>query len=125
VVCQAAAGTKLTQASVVHTTQEHLFWDPTSRQWVDAGNLQPGESLSVAASHGSAVVGNLHSFAGHRFMNNLTVENLHTYYVLAGNTPVLVHNDSGIYSWPNTDGPFRSGSKPPCMLSSTSVPASS
>jgi hypothetical protein len=26
-------------------------------------------------------------------MNNLTVENLHTYYVMAGETPVLVHND--------------------------------
>ena len=27
-------------------------------------------------------------------MFNLTVQDTHTYYVLAGNTPVLVHNDS-------------------------------
>jgi hypothetical protein len=26
---------------------------------------------------------------------NLTIDDLHTYYVLAGNTPVLVHNDGG------------------------------
>lgn len=28
-------------------------------------------------------------------MYNLTVANIHTYYVLAGNTPVLVHNTGG------------------------------
>ncbi len=27
---------------------------------------------------------------------NLTVDGMHTYYVLAGSVPVLVHNDSGI-----------------------------
>jgi hypothetical protein len=28
-------------------------------------------------------------------MRNLTVADIHTYYVLAGNTPVLVHNECG------------------------------
>nr|WP_309225145.1 colicin E3/pyocin S6 family cytotoxin [Salinispora sp. H7-4] len=28
-------------------------------------------------------------------MHNLTVDGLHTYYVVAGNTPVLVHNSGG------------------------------
>ncbi|MDT5036218.1 MAG: Pretoxin domain, partial [Micromonosporaceae bacterium] len=37
----------------------------------------------------------MHSFAGLGRMLNLTVAYLHTYYVLAGNTPVLVHNDGG------------------------------
>jgi hypothetical protein len=32
---------------------------------------------------------------------NLTVADIHTYYVLAGNTPVLVHNTCGIGEVPN------------------------
>jgi hypothetical protein len=28
-------------------------------------------------------------------MYNLTINHIHTYYVIAGNTPVLVHNDGG------------------------------
>jgi hypothetical protein len=31
-------------------------------------------------------------FTGHRQMLDLTVDHLHTYYVMARNTPVLVHN---------------------------------
>src|SRR6185503_20925481 len=32
------------------------------------------------------------SVAGTRYMRDLTVAEIHTYYVLAGTTPVLVHN---------------------------------
>jgi HNH endonuclease len=34
----------------------------------------------------------VHAFTGGHHMHNLTVANLHTYYVMAGTTPVLVHN---------------------------------
>jgi hypothetical protein len=37
-------------------------------------------------------VADVHRYEGARFMHNLTVANVHTYYVLAGRTPVLVHN---------------------------------
>ena len=37
-------------------------------------------------------------------MHNLTVDNLHTYYVLAGTTPVLVHNEGGVPVSPFVDG---------------------
>nr|WP_263404654.1 hypothetical protein [Salinispora vitiensis] len=40
-------------------------------------------------------------------MHNLTVDGLHTYYVVAGNTPVLVHNTGGCPR--NTKGQFTSG----------------
>ncbi|MCM4085219.1 hypothetical protein, partial [Paractinoplanes hotanensis] len=33
-----------------------------------------------------------HNFTGAKVMRDLTVDTTHTYYVLAGNTPVLVHN---------------------------------
>ncbi|WP_158100378.1 hypothetical protein, partial [Streptomyces thermovulgaris] len=35
----------------------------------------------------------------HATVHNLTVNNLHTYYVLAGGTPVLVHNSNGCVNW--------------------------
>jgi hypothetical protein len=37
-------------------------------------------------------VAEIHASNGAKHMHNLTINNLHTYYVLAGNTPVLVHN---------------------------------
>jgi hypothetical protein len=41
-------------------------------------------------------------------MYNLTVEGLHTYYVQAGETPVLVHNDGGAPPGVWTINPARS-----------------
>jgi hypothetical protein len=41
-------------------------------------------------------------------MYNLTVDQLHTYYVLAGSTPVLVHNNNGCGVTRGPDGRFRS-----------------
>ncbi|EFL41091.1 conserved hypothetical protein [Streptomyces griseoflavus Tu4000] len=40
------------------------------------------------------VTGN-RAFAKHARTYNFTVDDLHTYYVLAGSTPVLVHNSGG------------------------------
>src|SRR5262249_7611999 len=40
-------------------------------------------------------VANIHGYTGAKDMRNLTVADIHTYYVIAGNTPVLVHNCGG------------------------------
>jgi len=37
-------------------------------------------------------VAQVHNYAGAKNMHNLTIADLHTYYVIAGNVPVLVHN---------------------------------
>ncbi|GLL08360.1 type IV secretion protein Rhs [Dactylosporangium matsuzakiense] len=78
--------------ATIHTTQNHPFWSETRHAWMGAGGLQPGEALrttSGAAAHVVAVV----SFDGNASMYNLTVDVSHTYYVMAGDTPVLVHNE--------------------------------
>ncbi|GIF24004.1 RHS repeat-associated protein [Actinoplanes tereljensis] len=77
--------------NVIHTTQNHPFWTETTRQWTRADALQPGDRLA-STTGSTAVVRDVHLFQhrAHRF--NLTVADIHTYYVLAGNTPVLVHN---------------------------------
>jgi RHS repeat-associated protein len=75
----------------VKTTQHHLFWDSTHRTWVEAGLLAAGTTLSGPDGETQTVVENK-NFTSQREMRDLTVDGVHTYYVIAGNTPVLVHN---------------------------------
>ncbi|GGK26412.1 hypothetical protein GCM10010124_18810 [Pilimelia terevasa] len=75
---------------VLRTTQNHPFWSETRGAWVDAGELRAGERLR---SDGEPVrVAKTVSYRGNAEMNDLTVATFHTYHVLAGNTPILVHN---------------------------------
>ncbi|WP_395298426.1 polymorphic toxin-type HINT domain-containing protein [Kitasatospora hibisci] len=80
--------------STIATTANHPFWDETDHTWVPAGMLTAGHTLSTNSAR-LAVVAAVRHTAGRAQMHNLTVNQLHTYYVLAGNTPVLVHNTCG------------------------------
>ncbi|MER7366332.1 polymorphic toxin-type HINT domain-containing protein [Nonomuraea wenchangensis] len=80
-------------ANVLHTTTEHPFWQQLNRKWVNAGDLRPGDTLRTADGQ-SALVKQVRTFGSMQVMYNLTVDVLHTYYVLAGETPVLVHNSN-------------------------------
>ncbi|MFF1452173.1 polymorphic toxin-type HINT domain-containing protein [Streptomyces sp. NPDC058274] len=76
-------------------THEHPFWSPSEHQWIKAGDLRPG--MTLLSDDGSTVVVTAnHAFSRHARTYNLTVDDLHTYYVLAGQTPVLVHNSNGL-----------------------------
>jgi pretoxin HINT domain-containing protein len=75
---------------VVRTTEHHPFWNATTQSWTDAGDLRPGDAL--LGRNGRATVTAVQRYTGRRIMHNLTVADLHTYYVIAGGTPVLVHN---------------------------------
>ncbi|GGQ83684.1 polymorphic toxin-type HINT domain-containing protein [Couchioplanes azureus] len=76
---------------VVHTTDEHPFWVARLQEWVDAEDLTVGTRLSTP-DNGEVTVAAVRSFAGDQIMDNLTVADLHTYYVAAGDEAVLVHN---------------------------------
>ena len=78
--------------STIHTTTHHRFWDASTKQWVEAGQLQTHDALRAPNNEPSTVV-SVRSFSSSRYMRNLTVAQLHTYYVMAGGTPVLVHNE--------------------------------
>jgi len=84
--------------AVLHTTAEHPFWNPATRAWTVAADLQPGDSLRTADGRTATAV-DVRAFSGARTMYNLTVTTDHTYYVLAGNIPVLVHNDDTVPRW--------------------------
>ncbi|MET7528811.1 polymorphic toxin-type HINT domain-containing protein [Streptomyces goshikiensis] len=74
-------------------THEHPFWSPSAHSWVEAGNLTPGTTLLTDDGTTVTVTAN-RPYSQHATTYNLTVDDLHTYYVLAGTTPVLVHNST-------------------------------
>jgi hypothetical protein len=77
--------------AVIHTTQHHQIWDQTRRMWTHAGDLTAKARLLVAGGRAGSVVSTT-NFAGAHNMWDLTVDKTHTFYVFAGETPVLVHN---------------------------------
>ena len=79
---------------VITATADHPFWVASRSQWVDAGEIKVGDL--VLSDDGSAIaVQSLRSYTvSYQVVNNLTVDDLHTYYVMAGDDAVLVHNCS-------------------------------
>ncbi|MER7666865.1 polymorphic toxin-type HINT domain-containing protein [Kitasatospora sp. NPDC096128] len=78
--------------STLTATDNHPFWAQNSARWTDAADLRPGDTLRTDTGAAVRVVSVRHRSASAPAYN-LTVDELHTYYVLAGDTPVLVHND--------------------------------
>ncbi|MFI9114113.1 HNH/ENDO VII family nuclease [Streptomyces venezuelae] len=86
----------------VTATHEHPFWSPSERDWIEAGRLSPGMTLLTDTGQTVDISGN-RSFSRKARTYNLTVDDLHTYYVLAGATPVLVHNSNCPTFWSRKD----------------------
>jgi RHS repeat-associated protein len=82
-------------AVAIATTENHPFWNHTDQQWQRADALDPGDLLYTPDGTRITITGldwtTVHTDSAY----NLTVADLHTYYVLAGTTPVLVHNEGG------------------------------
>ncbi|WP_326682740.1 polymorphic toxin-type HINT domain-containing protein, partial [Streptomyces sp. NBC_01237] len=93
------------EAASITATAGHPFWVAELRQWVDAEDLRAGQHLRTSAGKLERVA-DVKNWAQVAKVYNLTVADLHTYYVLAGSTPVLVHNSSGNASIDD----FRGGS---------------
>jgi hypothetical protein len=74
----------------IRTTFHHPFYDQTQSAFVEAQNLHVGNVLQTPT--GTAQVSDLHLFHANTTTYDLTIGDLHTYYVEAGDTPVLVHN---------------------------------
>ncbi|MFD9082463.1 polymorphic toxin-type HINT domain-containing protein [Streptomyces erythrochromogenes] len=76
------------------STSHHPHWSETRRQWLDAGEFVPGEQLRKPDGT-TLTVQTARNYPFAVTTHNLTVDDFHTYYVLAGATPVLVHNCGG------------------------------
>ncbi len=84
-------GPETTATERLTATNGHPFWVPSLRKWVDAGELQPTQWLRTSAGTWVQITA-VQQRTESTTVYNLTVADLHTYYVLAGATPVLVHN---------------------------------
>jgi hypothetical protein len=83
---------QLAGAGQIDATDKHPFWVASQRKWVDAIDLKPGDV--VLSDRGDQIkVTNLKTSQQDLPAYNLTVAGMHTYYALAGQTPVLVHNN--------------------------------
>ncbi|MBK3388069.1 sugar-binding protein [Streptomyces sp. DEF1AK] len=72
-------------------TYEHPFWVVSESRWLEASELRPGMTLRTDDGR-TVTITHTRQYEQRARTYNLTVEGLHTYYVMAGATPVLVHN---------------------------------
>ncbi|TDC42380.1 polymorphic toxin-type HINT domain-containing protein [Micromonospora sp. KC213] len=78
-------------ASTITATHNHPFWVPELSQWVDAERLTPAQWLRTGAGTHVQITAVRHHDLRTR-VHNLTVADLHTFYVVAGTASILVHN---------------------------------
>ncbi|GAA0692758.1 hypothetical protein GCM10010193_54170 [Kitasatospora atroaurantiaca] len=83
------------QEATLTTTFTHPFYDETQQAFVEAKDLRVGDSLQTPT--GAAKVTSVHRYHADTTTYDLTVGDLHTYFVEAGTTPVLVHNCGDTY----------------------------
>jgi hypothetical protein len=76
----------------ITSAAEHLYWDATTHTWNQADNLNVGDQLDTSGNGHVTILTTKH-YTALQATYNLTVNTTHTYYVLAGPAPVLVHND--------------------------------
>ncbi|WP_455711368.1 polymorphic toxin-type HINT domain-containing protein [Streptomyces gardneri] len=102
---------------VIIATDTHPFWVPVLDSWIAAGDLNAGQSLRTSAGSYVQIVA-VKRYAKQQRTHDLTIEDIHAYYVLAGETPVLVHNvnrrygcdtggDGNSYFGTGTPGPYE------------------
>ncbi|MGW9453906.1 polymorphic toxin-type HINT domain-containing protein [Streptomyces sp. NPDC055632] len=72
-------------------TGHHPFWAQNRGDWTAAADLKPGDTLRTP-SGATAQVAKVSHWKKFQPAYDLTVNEVHSYYVLAKATPVLVHN---------------------------------
>ncbi|MCT9078513.1 ricin-type beta-trefoil lectin domain protein [Streptomyces fulvoviolaceus] len=96
-------GEKGDKTATVTATDGHPFWVAELGEWIDATDLASGEWLRTGAGTSVQIAAVERWTTLYATVHNLTVAGEHTYYVLAGATPVLVHNCGGaVPSHPTT-----------------------
>ncbi|MEU7035225.1 RHS repeat-associated core domain-containing protein [Streptomyces sp. NPDC046237] len=94
----------------ITTTDTHPFWVPELREWVNAGDLVVGQFLRTSAGSHVQITA-VKRYTEQQRTHDLTIDDIHAYYVLAGATPVLVHNCGGS-NVGGTHGSLRPANQP-------------
>ncbi|MFI6850022.1 HINT domain-containing protein [Kitasatospora sp. NBC_00085] len=80
--------------SGITSTSHHAYWSENRHAWRDAVDLVAGDTLRIPDGRTAKITGTRH-WTTLQPAYNLTISNVHTYYVDAGRTSILVHNDGG------------------------------
>ncbi|MEU5720503.1 ricin-type beta-trefoil lectin domain protein [Micromonospora sp. NPDC047738] len=88
-------GVQGTDAAEVTATDGHPFWAPELGEWIDATDLQSGQWLRTSAGTRVQITAVERWTTPQATVHNLTIGNLHTYYVAAADMQLLVHNCGG------------------------------
>ncbi|MBO3751987.1 hypothetical protein J5X84_38465 [Streptosporangiaceae bacterium NEAU-GS5] len=78
--------------AVIVATAQHPFWAGRPGHWLTAAELAPGMWLRTSAGTHAQIAAIGRMSVHDQTVHNLTVADLHTYYVLAGDQAILVHN---------------------------------
>ncbi|SDI87452.1 polymorphic toxin type 27 domain-containing protein [Nonomuraea jiangxiensis] len=78
-------------SGTLSVTEGHRFW-VQGKGWTQSQDLRPGDALQDPSGKADRVQA-VSASDGRVDVYNFEVETDHTYYVYAGSTPVLVHND--------------------------------
>jgi hypothetical protein len=108
-----AGGTSDAPGAHLTTTFHHPFYDETQSAFVDAKDLHTGDVLQTPT--GTAEVTGVRLYHANTTTYDLTIGTLHTYYVEAGDMPVLVHNCDGSIPSHRSICDCANGGKPAMM----------
>lgn len=86
-----AAALASADTATLTTTYHHPFCGITQSAFVEAVDLKAGDQVQ-ATDGGTATITDVHAYHQQATTYDLTINGLHTYYVLTGNTAILVHN---------------------------------
>ncbi|MEV8230781.1 Hint domain-containing protein [Streptomyces sp. NPDC079167] len=78
-------------SALITATDAHPFWLTDEKRWARAGEISAGGTLRTDQGRDVPVL-SVTRFVRMRTTHDLTVTGPHTYYVVAGDSPVLVHN---------------------------------
>ncbi|MFH9355737.1 polymorphic toxin-type HINT domain-containing protein [Kitasatospora sp. NPDC017646] len=106
-------GSSSKPSDTITSTQHHPYWDETTQRWTNAADVQVGDQLRAADGALLTVEATRNYETQPQEARDLSVAVLHTYYVLAGATPVLVHNcgEADPYSLKRTEALSGNASK--------------
>ncbi|MEV0095934.1 RHS repeat-associated core domain-containing protein [Streptomyces sp. NPDC050738] len=91
IAAKPADGAKAEPPAKLTTTWHHPFWDAKHNRWTDAKDLRAGTKLRQPDG-ATVTVLQARNYRAASLTYDLTVSTVHAYYVLAGATPILVHN---------------------------------
>ncbi|MEU8525030.1 MULTISPECIES: polymorphic toxin-type HINT domain-containing protein [Streptomyces] len=81
-----------TSAGTVTATDTHPFWLVDEKRWADAGDIEAGDLLRQASGD-TLTVRSVERYTQRQTTHDLTVNDVHSYYVGMGTRFALVHNN--------------------------------